>query len=196
MYIFGASGHGKVIASILLANNIDVNGFIDDNPRFSKLLEIPVFKTTDAKAINLNQLIVGIGDNAIRREVANKFNSSVPYIKHPSAQVCNSSNIDKGTVVFPLAVVNSEVKIGKHCIINSGAVVEHDCVLKDYVHISPNASLGGNVRVGEGSHVGIGASVIQGITIGKWSTIGAGAVIIRDVPDNAIMVGNPARNIK
>jgi acetyltransferase EpsM len=52
------------------------------------------------------------------------------------------------------------------------------------------------VKVGEGTHIGIGSSVIQGITIGKWVTIGAGAVIIRDIPDFAVVVGNPGKIIK
>ncbi len=45
--------------------------------------------------------------------------------------------------------------------------------------------------VEEGAHVGTGAIVIPGIKIGKWCTIGAGAVVVKDVPDNAVLVGNP-----
>jgi acetyltransferase-like isoleucine patch superfamily enzyme len=56
--------------------------------------------------------------------------------------------------------------------------------------------LAGNVTVGEGSHVGIGASVIQGVVIGKWTVIGAGAVVLNDVPDYAVVVGNPGKIIK
>jgi acetyltransferase EpsM len=52
------------------------------------------------------------------------------------------------------------------------------------------------VFVGEGTQVGIGACVIQGVKIGKWATIGAGAVIINDVPDYAVVVGNPGKVIK
>ena len=62
--------------------------------------------------------------------------------------------------------------------------------------MSPNVSLAGNVTIGEGSHIGIGSCVIQGIKIGKWATIGAGAVIIKDVPDYAVVVGNPGTIIK
>jgi acetyltransferase EpsM len=69
-------------------------------------------------------------------------------------------------------------------------------VVADFVHISPNAALAGNVKVGEGTQVGIGACVMQNITIGKWATIGAGAVIIRDVPDYAVVVGNPGRIVR
>ena len=52
------------------------------------------------------------------------------------------------------------------------------------------------MRVCEGANIGIGAVVIQGLTIGKWSTIGAGSVIINDVPDYAVVVGNPGKVIK
>ena len=56
--------------------------------------------------------------------------------------------------------------------------------------------MAGNVQVGEGTQIGIGASVIQGVKIGKWAMIGAGSVIISDVPDFAVVVGNPGKIIK
>jgi acetyltransferase EpsM len=74
--------------------------------------------------------------------------------------------------------------------------VDHDCELGNFVHVSPNVALAGNVKVGEGTHLGIGSCVIQGIIIGKWATIGAGTVVITDVPDHAVIVGNPGRIIK
>jgi acetyltransferase EpsM len=58
------------------------------------------------------------------------------------------------------------------------------------------ASLAGNVLVGEGTQIGINATIRQGIKIGKWATIGAGAVIIKDVPDYAVVVGNPGKIIR
>jgi len=61
------------------------------------------------------------------------------------------------------------------------------------VHISPNASLAGDVYIGEGTHIGIGAVIIQGLKVGKWVTIGAGAVVINDIPDFAVVVGNPGK---
>jgi sugar O-acyltransferase (sialic acid O-acetyltransferase NeuD family) len=92
--------------------------------------------------------------------------------------------------------INSGVNVGKHSIINTNSCIDHDCVLNDFVHVSPNAALAGSVTVGEGTHIGISACVIQGIKIGTWATIGAGAVVVDDVPDYAVVVGNPARIIK
>jgi acetyltransferase EpsM len=94
------------------------------------------------------------------------------------------------------AVLNARASIGRHVIINTGAIVEHECVIADYAHISPNATLCGNVHVGEGSQVGAGAVVIPNIRIGSGSMIGAGSVVIRDVPNNTLVFGNPARAIK
>ena len=50
--------------------------------------------------------------------------------------------------------------------------------------------------MGEGTHIGAGATIIPNLKIGKWATIGAGAVVIKDVPDYAVVVGNPGRIIK
>ncbi|MBA7532225.1 Maltose O-acetyltransferase [subsurface metagenome] len=52
------------------------------------------------------------------------------------------------------------------------------------------------MRKGELSFIGIGATMILGIKIGKNVTIGAGSVVIKDIPDNVIALGNPAKIIK
>ena len=74
--------------------------------------------------------------------------------------------------------------------------MEHDVQIEDFVHISPGSVITGGIKIGEGTQVGAGATVIPGITIGKWVTIGAGAVVINDIPDFAVVVGNPAKIIK
>lgn len=68
-------------------------------------------------------------------------------------------------------------------------------MIEDFVHISPNAALAGNILVKKGAHIGIGANIIQGITIGENAVVGAGAVVLNDVPDQAVVVGSPARVI-
>ncbi len=198
MYLFGASGHGKVIIDSIQSDTKSESlvAVYDDNPKEEKLLGIPVLKTDDKIEDTQERWIIGVGNNAIRKNIAQKIKGLFLKAIHPSAVISTLAQIGEGTVIMANAVVNSEAQIGKHCIINTGAVVEHDCIFEDFVHISPNASIAGAVTIGEGTHIGIGASVIQCITIGKWCTIGAGAVIIDNVPDYAVVVGNPGRIIK
>jgi acetyltransferase EpsM len=197
MFLFGASGHGKVVADIILSSmsKITIEAIVDDNPKVEAILSIPVVKTNELFLQQKKECIICIGDNLIRRKVAEKINATYLTAIHKSAVISHFSNIGEGTVVMANAVINPDAVIGKHCIINTGAIVEHDCIIEDFVHISPNASLAGAVTVGEGSHIGIGACVIQGIKIGKWATIGAGAVVIKNVPDYAVVVGNPATKL-
>ena len=192
MYLFGASGHAKVIMDILTASGQKVDALIDDNEKVNELNGYKVMHgVTDASPI-----IVSIGVNAIRKKVVEKLTGEFGTAIHPSAIVSPSAKIGEGTVVMAGAIINADAVIGKHCIINTGASVDHECVIGDYCHIAPHATLCGQVHVGEGSMVGVGACVIPCKNIGSWCTIGAGAAVVKDTPDGATAVGVPAKVIK
>lgn len=194
MYLFGASGHGKVLAELAESNDLKIDGFIDSDLNKTTLLGYKVFHNCPTGPI---EVIIAIGDNKIRKRIVNEHILFIyPKLIYPMANISRRSMLGDGSVVMAGVSVNSDVTIGRHCILNTNASVDHDCVIEDFVHLSPNVALAGNIRVGEGTHVGIGACVIQGINIGKWCTIGAGAVIIKDVPDGCTVVGNPGRIIK
>ncbi|MEN2415081.1 acetyltransferase [Flavobacterium mesophilum] len=195
-FLYGASGHCKVVLDILKNNNISVLGILDDNPKFDFIADVPVFETREKIISPSDEILISIGDNKIRKEISTKINASFFKAIHNRAIISETSEVNVGSVVMAGAIINASVKIGKHCIINTGAIIEHDCEISNYCHISPNSSLAGNVMIGEGTHVGIGACLIQGVKIGKWVTIGAGSVVINDIPDFAVVVGNPGRVIK
>ncbi len=194
--LYGASGHGKVVIDILKSSTDAAISVIDDNPKSDSILGVPIIKTTDAALAQLKKTIISIGNNKVRKRLSVTLDAEFVSAIHQSAVVSAFSKVGKGTVVMAGVKINPDAVIGEHCIINTGAVIEHDAHIADFVHISPSASLAGNVTIGEGTHVGIGAIVIQGITIGKWATIGAGAIVIRDIPDYAVVVGNPGKIIK
>ena len=194
--LFGASGHGKVIKEIIESQKKQVIAFIDDNPMTEIVLNVPVSNTTKLKEFIAEKFIISIGNNSLRKKVSQLYELKFTTAIHSKSVVSNSSSIEDGSVIMAGAVINAAVKIGKHCIINTNAVVEHDCKIKDFVHISPSAIIAGNVKIEEGTHVGAGAMVVPSIVIGKWATIGAGAVVIKNVPDYAIVAGNPAKIIK
>jgi acetyltransferase EpsM len=199
IFLFGASGHAKVILDILKLNNKKVIGIFDNNPSSNSLLDNPVYKSEDLFSLSKpeDKIIIAIGDNELRKKKVDQL-EKVTYTSaiHPNAVVSKNTNIGDGSVVMASSIINTGALIGNHVIINTGALIEHDCKIENFAHISPKAALAGNVTVKEGAQVGINSTVRQGITIGKWSIVGAGSVIVKDVPDYAVVVGNPGKVIK
>lgn len=193
MYLYGASGHAKVIIDILKSKGIEIDGLVDDNPDLDNLLGYPVFH--DASLID-KSIIVSIGNNAVRKRIVESLSCKFETAVHSSAIVSEYASVGAGTVVMQGAVIQSCAEIGKHCIVNTGASIDHECVIGDFVHISPHATLCGNVHVGEGSWIAAGSVVLPGVKIGKWSVIGAGSVVSKDIPDGVLAVGNRCKVVK
>ncbi|MDO4462430.1 MAG: acetyltransferase [Bacteroidia bacterium] len=197
MYLYGASGHAKVIMDILHANNIEVTGLVDDNPNLNEFCGMEVRHD----ASGLSPIIISIGDCRIRKMIVNNLCHSkggrpeFPTAIHPSAIISQHATIGEGTVVMQGAIVQTGAKIGNHCIINTKASIDHDCVIDDFVHVAPGCTFSGNVHIGEGTWVGIGTTIIQGVTIGKNCFIGAGSVVTGDLPDGCKAYGVPCRII-
>lgn len=191
IYIYGASGHGLVVADIAKACGYDDIIYIDDGDN-----DYATFK--DIKDENNIPIAFGIGNNSIRAKLFQKVKQNgfkIVTLIHPSSIISSTSSVGLGTVVMPNVVVNANTTIGDGVILNTGCIVEHECIIEDFVHISPNVALAGDIKVGSFTHVGISSCVIQGIKIGKNCIIGAGTVIIRNIEDNKKMVGNPAKEL-
>ena len=193
VYLYGASGHAKVVMDIARLAYFDVPCLIDDNPDINELAGLPVVHSADG----LKTMIVTIGDCQIRRKIIQRLGErEYLTVIHPSAIKADSTKLGYGTVVMAGAILNPYVKVGNHSIINTGASLDHDVKIGDFVHIAPHCTLCGEVEVGEGTWIGAGTTVIQGIHIGKDCFIGAGSVVVKDIPDGTLCYGNPCRVIK
>lgn len=196
MYLYGSSGHAKVIIGILKEAGVPVTGLFDDNPDLKDLCGIKVLGKLKSEQPLDGPLIISIGNNSIRARIAQQLQVKYGKAVSTTAILSPSVEVREGSVVMQGAILQAEAQIGKHVIINTGAKIDHECVVADFAHVSPGAVLCGNVSVGQGTWIGAGAVVIPGIKVGKWCKIGAGAVVIRDVPDKAVVVGNPGKIIK
>ena len=198
LIIIGAGGHGKVIADIAAKIGYTDICFADDHAE-GLCVGFPVLGATaslESWNDGATDFVIGIGNNAVRKKIAQQYDVNWVTLIHPSAQIGLQASIGKGTVVMAGAVINACATVGEHCIINTGAIVEHDNVIEDYVHLSPRVALAGTVRVGALTHVGIGAAVRNNIDICGSSVIGAGAVVVRNIQEPGTYVGVPARKMK
>jgi acetyltransferase EpsM len=147
----------------------------------------------------VHSVIVGFGNCAARLEVAEYLQSegfSLVSAIHPRAIVASDVGIGAGSVIVAGSVINPAAVIGENVIINTCASVDHECVIGDGAHIAPGAHLAARVTVGRGSWVGIGSAVREGVHIGSGVMIGAGSVVLRDIADDVVAYGAPARAVR
>jgi sugar O-acyltransferase (sialic acid O-acetyltransferase NeuD family) len=208
MIIIGAKGYAIELADILLHNEYkDSIYFYDDINNFDNLLIEEKYKIITSEKDLLaytNQqkfdFTLGLGNPLLRKKMHDKFIALGGVLQSTISKNANISklsvNISNGANIFTGAHIANNVKIGKASIVYYNAIITHDCILGDFVEISPGAILLGKCQIGDFTHIGAGAKILPKIKIGKNVIIGAGAVVTKDVPNNQIMVGVPAKSIK
>jgi acetyltransferase-like isoleucine patch superfamily enzyme len=115
------------------------------------------------------------------------------------------------------AFIDEGVRVGDRVKVQNGALVYHGAIVGNGVFIGPGAILTNDrypraitatgdpagaddwtvspIDLADGCSIGAGAVVVAGLKVGRFATVGAGAIVTRDVPDYALVVGNPARRI-
>lgn len=195
--IIGASGHGKVAASIAEKNGYDEIVFFDDNEALTACGKWPVVGPLRQAQESEGDLFIAIGEAETREKLMARFAGRFfPTLIHPSAVIADDVIIGEGSVVMPCAVINPGTRLGRGVILNTCSSVDHDCVIGDFVHISVGAHLSGTIKVGKGTWIAVGASVVNNVDICPDCVIGAGAVVIRSIDKAGTYVGVPARKIR
>lgn len=205
--LWGSAGHAKVLADVialrqgqvmaLFDNNRDALSCLQDVPLYCGLAGLDEWLKTQihVEAVKAG-IAIGGARGRDRMAIARLLLDAglqLPVLTHPSASVSRRAQIGLGSQVLANAVVAADVVMGQVCIVNNNANVDHECQLGDGVHIAPGAVLCGCVNVGENAMVGANAVVLPRLRIGQNVVVGAGAVVTCDVPDDAVVVGNPAR---
>lgn len=196
-YIFGASGHAKVIASII-HKQFDTIRFVDLAPTKNDVINEDEFFDQIDDYRN-HDIYLGIGSNKIRIKIYKRLRELdiVPAnCIAENAFIAHDAELGNGITVCPGSVVGTNAKIGNNTIINTLSGVDHDCILGDHSQVTAGVTFGGNVTVGKNCFFGVKSAVIPGINIGNNSIVMAGGVVYKDVPPNVMVGDNPARIMK
>lgn len=204
--IIGAGTYGQVYSEYL-SEEYKVLGFLDDNLELegSSVNNYPILGAINKVDEILSEddticLFVPIGNNTIRVNLLKEFiekGYKVPCFIHPSVTISSSVVFGKAFYVLPNSSIMPFTRIKDFVMISMGCNIAHHVLLEQGVFLSQGSNIGASIRIKKNTFVGIASTIMTGVKkIGKESLIGAGAVIIKDIPDYAVVVGNPGKVIK
>ena len=208
LVIIGCGGFGREVHDVVDAvNHIEPTwellGYLDDKPDAAnvKFVESRGFRVLGGTdwPVGRNpdvQFVIGIGTGSVRRAIDQKLTSAgfgSATLVHPAATLGYDVRVGAGTVICAGVRVTTNISLGRHVHLNINATVGHDCTLADYVTVNPLVAISGGVTIGSESMLGTNSAVLQQLSIGDRSVVGAGSCVVRDVPDDTVVKGVPAK---
>jgi sugar O-acyltransferase (sialic acid O-acetyltransferase NeuD family) len=199
-YIYGAGGLGLETADILLeAQKLGYVGqcefsFIEDNTNQDNINGFVVCDISEC--VPGSNVTVAVGEPATRFKLAKKATDAGLILANaisPQAFVSSSAKIGTGVTIGPFCSIQARAQIDTNATVNTMSIIGHDVHVKTGAVISSMVNLGGSVQCGAHSYVGMGTIVKEGLSIGEWSIISMGSAVFKDIPDEVIAIGNPAR---
>ncbi len=199
LLIFGAGGHGRVVADAALQAGQWPHVLASDRDpaRCGGELLAGVALLPAAEALRAATAIhVAIGNAASREREVAALAGRLTSVAHPRATISQFARLGAGCFVAAQAVVAPHATLGISVIVNHGAVVDHDVMIGDFSHIAPLVALGGGVQIGRRVLVGSGTTVLPGVHIADDVVVGAGAVVADHLSEPGVYAGVPARRLK
>lgn len=205
--ILGGHGTGSVIAGAISHANkngyceYEVAGFLNDQdneqiaglPVLGKFEDVPRFISKKYHFIFTAHKIGSQQDRINLFEQFNIPNNQMATFIHPMAYVSVDSKLSPGCVIMPGATISSHVKIGENTLVMNNASIGHDNNIGKHCFFTSSSCSGSYVDVGDGVWVGLNSTIRGRLSVGKYSAIGMGAVITKNMNENELWIGNPAR---
>lgn len=182
--------------------------FVDDDPRkIGTTVHGCTVISFDELCSNSHKerlVSVGIADPIVRRKIVQKCeNEGLGFFSviDNSHVALDNVEVGPGAIFCAQTMVTGDSQIGGHFHCNIYSYVAHDCRIGDFVTFAPRVCCNGRVEIDDFAYIGTGAMLKQGthdqpLRIGRRAVVGMGAVVLKDVPDGAVVAGNPAKILR
>lgn len=204
--IYGAGGLGREVLELARIINGRVKTwedfiFIIDGEPGNDVNGVKVYSYSDAieRFNGRLEVSMGIGEPAVREKLFAKLKKDgieAATLIHPDVYVPDTTVIGKGVTIQMGNFISCNVKIEDYVYIQPHTNIGHNDVLKKGCVISGFCNLAGGVTVGEFTYLGISSCYKEGVSIGNYTIVGMGSAVYKDIPDEMIAMGNPARPMK
>jgi len=146
------------------------------------------------------EFIVAVGGGKNRLLLIDRFEKlggTCIGLQSDKAQIGRHSNFfDAGTILMNGCTVSNSIHIGKGSLIYTKALVAHDCKIGKYCELAPGATLLGGCELGDFVFVGANATILPKVRIGNNVIIGAGSTVTKNIEENCMVAGSPAKFIR
>lgn len=203
--MIGAGQTGRLLAEIVgRIPSLECVGILDRDPAVHGMsfYGVPVLggedllETYTSKAAGALPVV---GDLTARLRLYRRCKAlgyELPNVIDPSVVACSDVRYGEGIFVSLNSAILTNVTIGDYAFVGTGVNILHDTTIGQNCVIGGGTTIGATVTVGNHVSFGTGVTVASGAKrIGDNVSVAAGAVILKDVPDNAFVIGNPARVI-
>lgn len=146
--------------------------------------------------MSLCDVVVAIGNNRKRAWITEELydrGATILSVIHSTAIFGQGIVICRGVIIGAGAKIMNNVFVGQGVLIGTGAIIEHNCVIGKYNRVSAGAVLCGRIITKPSVWIGAGSTVLPHKTINNSAIVGAGAVVTKDVLENTVVVGIPAK---
>jgi sugar O-acyltransferase (sialic acid O-acetyltransferase NeuD family) len=168
---------------------------LDDGKAGSTIMGVPVLDPCDHDPRDCRQAFIAIGEPPMRRQFVKRLEALeldwLSFVDRRS-HVSRHARLGAGSLVFPFATIAPASSVGRFCYLGAYASVGGKAVVEDYCSLLPRASVGSCV-IGEGCSLGLNSTCLDGAVLGERVTVAPHTLLRRDVPDGALVAGNPAR---
>lgn len=204
--IYGAGGLGREVLELAIAIEKKTPRwseivFIDDRDlgavRGKRVLSFDSLRNEFQSG--LVEIVIAVGEPFTRkrlREIVKEAGYSMAVLVHPAAQVAADCTLKEGVVVHYNSFVSSGSVIGENSYLQPSCVVGHDVRIGRDCVISTFDVIAGDCLIGDQTYIGLSSAIKEQTRIGQGTIIGMGSVVMKNIENNTVTMGNPAKAIR
>jgi acetyltransferase-like isoleucine patch superfamily enzyme len=208
--IIGGKGTAVVVAEQIIdaierfGYNAEILGFAFDDPTMDHVMEFPILchsyevkeKYAQYDDVKFLYLLYRSDLIKVRSELRDSFN--IPREKylnfiHPTAYVARSVKMGYGNIILSNCVFNSNAQLGSFNTFNVACLVGHDTKIGDSNFCAAHTCIGSNLNISDMNFFGINCCVKNKVVMGNCNLIGQCANVVKNVENDLVLVGNPAK---